>query len=84
LSAVKDVRLDALLFGETQSRVVISCKALDAVKVVERAKLMGVPAVQIGKVGGDKLTVKTASGEFSAPLTELHDPWWNSIARAMA
>ena len=77
-------RLDALLFGETQSRVVISCKALDAVKVVERAKLMGVPAAQIGKVGGDKLTVKTATGEFSAPLTELHDPWWNSIARAMA
>ncbi|MBE0540697.1 MAG: phosphoribosylformylglycinamidine synthase subunit PurL [Verrucomicrobia bacterium] len=77
-------RLDALLFGETQSRVIISCQALDAVKVVERAKLMGVPAVQIGKVGGDKLTVKTASGEFSAPLTELHDAWWNSIARAMA
>jgi phosphoribosylformylglycinamidine synthase len=77
-------RLDALLFGETQSRVVISCQALDAVKVVERAKLMGVPAVQIGKVGGDKLTVKTAGGEFSAPLTELHDQWWNSIARAMA
>jgi phosphoribosylformylglycinamidine synthase len=84
LSQIKDVRLDALLFGETQSRVVISCKALDAVKVVERAKLMGVPAVQIGKVGGDKLTVKTVAGEFSAPLTELHDAWWNSIARAMA
>ena len=84
LSALKDVRLDALLFGETQSRVVISCKALDAVKVVERAKLMVVPAVQIGKVGGDKLTVKTAGGEFSTPLTELHDAWWNSIARAMA
>lgn len=82
--ACATMRLDALLFGETQSRVVISCNALDAVKVVERAKLMGVPAVQIGKVGGDKLTVKTASGEFSAPLTELHDAWWNSIARAMA
>jgi phosphoribosylformylglycinamidine synthase len=82
--ACATTRLDALLFGETQSRVVISCKALDAVKVVERAKLMGVPAVQIGKVGGDKLTVKTAAGEFSAPLTELHDAWWNSIARAMA
>jgi phosphoribosylformylglycinamidine synthase subunit PurL len=84
LSAMKDIRLDALLFGETQSRVVISCKPLDAVKVVERAKLMGVPAIQIGKVGGDKLAAKTASGEFSAPLTELHDAWWNSIARAMA
>jgi phosphoribosylformylglycinamidine synthase len=82
--ACATTRLDALLFGETQSRVVISCKALDAVKVVERAKLMGVPAVQIGKVGGDKLTVKSANKEISAPLAELHDAWWNSIARAMA
>ena len=47
-------------------------------------RVMRISAVQIGKVGGDKLTVKTASSEFSAPLTELHDPWWNSIARAMA
>jgi phosphoribosylformylglycinamidine synthase len=84
LSAFKGIRLDALLFGETQSRVVVSCHPHDAVKVVERAKLMGVPAVQIGKVGGDALTVKTAQGKFSAPLTELHDPWWNTIARAMA
>jgi phosphoribosylformylglycinamidine synthase len=78
------VRSDAVLFGETQSRIVITCKPLDAVKVVERAKLMGVPAVQIGKVGGDKLAIKTASGEFSAPVAELHDAWWNSIARVMA
>ena len=84
LGALKDVRLDALLFGETQSRVVVSCKPLDAVKVVERAKLMGVPAVQIGKVGGDKLAIKAASGEFNWPVAELHDAWWNSIARAMA
>ena len=77
------IRLDALLYGETQSRVVVTTRPLDAVKVVERAKLMGVPAIQIGKVGGDKLTVKTASGEFSVPLTELHDAWWNNIARAM-
>ena len=77
-------RLDALLFGETQSRVIISCKALDAVKVVERAKLMGVPAARIGTVGGDRFMLKTAQGESSAPLAELHDLWWNSIARAMA
>jgi phosphoribosylformylglycinamidine synthase subunit PurL len=78
------VRLDALLFGETQSRIVITCAPLDAIKVAERAKLMGVPAVQIGKVGGDKLIVKTSAGEFSSPLAELHDAWWNAIARAMA
>jgi phosphoribosylformylglycinamidine synthase len=84
LSNFKDIRLDALIFGETQSRIVITCKPLDAVKVVERAKLMGVPAAQIGNVGGKQLTIKTGAGEFSTPLTELHDSWWNSIARAMA
>jgi hypothetical protein len=35
---------------------------------------MKTSAIQTGKIGG----------EFSAPLTELHDAWWNSIARAMA
>jgi phosphoribosylformylglycinamidine synthase len=78
------VRLDALLFGETQSRVVVTCAPLDALKVVERAKLMGVPARQIGSVGGDKLAFQTSDREFTAPLSELHDGWWNTIARAMA
>jgi phosphoribosylformylglycinamidine synthase len=78
------LRLDALLFGETQSRVVITCRPLDVVKVVERARLMGVPAIQIGKVGGDQLAVKTGTVEFSAPVTELHDAWWNTIARVMS
>ncbi|MGP8053598.1 MAG: hypothetical protein ACLQAH_07240, partial [Limisphaerales bacterium] len=77
-------RLDALLFGEAQSRVVVTCKPLDAVKVVERAKLLGVPAALIGRVGGDTLAIKTAAGEYSVPVAELHDVWWNSIARAMA
>ena len=84
LSGFKSARLDALLFGEAQSRIVISCKAIDAIKVVERAKLLGVPAARIGTVGGDSLKLKTQGGEFSAPVAELHDPWWNSIARAMA
>jgi len=83
LSEVKSARLDALLFGENQSRVVVSTRAIDATKVIERAKTLGVPAVKIGTVGGDTLAIKTGAGEFSAPLTELHDGWWNSIARAM-
>jgi phosphoribosylformylglycinamidine synthase len=83
-SAASPHHQDAVLFGETQSRVVITCQPLDAVKVVERAKLLGVPAVRIGKVGGDKLAIQTGGGEFSVPVAELHDRWWNAIARAMA
>jgi phosphoribosylformylglycinamidine synthase len=83
LTGIKSTRLDALLFGETESRIVITTSAINATKVIERAKLLGVPAARIGTVGGDRLTLKTGTGEFTAPLTELHDPWWNSIARAM-
>ncbi len=77
-------RLEALLFGETQSRVVVTCAPLDAIKVIERAKLMGVPAQRIGQVGGAKLIVKTAAGEFSTPVSEMHDAWWNAVARIMS
>jgi phosphoribosylformylglycinamidine synthase len=79
-----DVRLDALLFGETQARVVISVAPRDAVKVLERAKILGVPATKLGTVGGADLAIKTADGEFKWSCAELHDGWWNSIARAMS
>ncbi len=84
LSTAMDVRLDALLFGETQSRIVISTTAHNAAKVLGQAKVLAIPAAQIGKVDGNELKIKTAQGEFAAPLAELHDGWWNSIARAMA
>ena len=83
LSGVANVRTDALLFGETQSRIVISVAAANAVKVVARAKLLGVPAVPIGVVGGAELKIKLATGELTWALPELHDRWWNSIANAM-
>ena len=83
-SSALPVRLDALLFGETQSRIVISTSALHSNKVLAQARILGVPAARIGTVGGDKLTVKTAQREWSCPASELHDLWWNSIARAMA
>ena len=76
-------RLDALLFGETQGRIVLTTSPLDAVKVVERAKIMGVKAIRIGTVGGDKLSILSDAQEFSWTVAELYDLWWNSIARAM-
>jgi phosphoribosylformylglycinamidine synthase len=78
------VRLDALLFGETQHRVVVTCNPLEATKLVERARLLGVPAQRIGTVGGDALNVTTSVGSFDVPVRNLHDGWWNSIARAMS
>jgi len=83
LTAFADVRLDALFFGETQSRAVISVAPGDAVKVLERARIMQVPAAKLGVVGGTALSIKTSDTEFSRPVAELHSLWWNSIAQAM-
>ena len=77
-------RLDALLFGESQGRILISVSALNAGKVLAQAGILGVPAARIGTVGGSSLQIKTARGTFSGDLRELHDLWWNAIARAMS
>jgi len=76
-------RLDALLFGETQGRVVITVGPLDAVKVIERAKLLGLSATRLGTVGGDSLLIKLGTSDLKWVVTELYDLWWNSIARIM-
>jgi len=83
LSEFKNGRLDALLFGETHGRVIITTSELDAVKAIERAKLMGVPAARIGTVGGEALRIKSTTGDHTWSLSGLHDLWWNSIANAM-
>jgi len=83
LSAVAKTRLDALLFGETQSRVVISVAAVHAHKVLAQTKILGVPAMLLGRVGGTALKIKAGEADLSWGLAELHDGWWNAIARAM-
>jgi phosphoribosylformylglycinamidine synthase len=78
------IRLDALLFGETQGRIVISVSAINAVKVLAQAKILGISAARIGSVGGTALEIQAASGMLNCDLRELYDLWWNSIARAMS
>ncbi len=83
LSGIACSRLDALLFGETQARIIISTSANDATKILERAKILGIPVQRIGTVGGTDLEIKTASKTLSSPVSELHDKWWKSIAAEM-
>jgi phosphoribosylformylglycinamidine synthase len=84
LSGVTNTRLDALLFGESQGRIVISVAAVHAHKVLAQAKILGVPAMILGTVRGAALQIKTASAAVDCDLRELHDIWWNAIARAMS
>ncbi len=63
------LRLDALLFGETQGRIVISVAARRMpVKVLAQAKILGVTAARIGTVGGEALQIKTAGATLSCDV----------------
>ena len=84
LGGLDGVRVDALLFGESHGRVVITTSEAEAGAAIERARLLGVPAARIGIVnGGETLDIVIGETHFSWELIELHDVWWNTIARAM-
>lgn len=82
------LRKDAVLFGESQSRVVLSAKPAHREAVLERAKSLAVPAAVIGTVGGDRLVVslgdeRSTANVIDVPLSTLHDRWARSLERAL-
>jgi phosphoribosylformylglycinamidine synthase subunit PurL len=83
------LRRDALLFGESQSRVVLSVKPEMAEQVLNRARDSGIPAMKIGTVGGDRFVIDVEKGQWSEgcridlPVDELHDRWAFSIERTL-
>jgi phosphoribosylformylglycinamidine synthase len=76
-------RADVLLFGEAQSRIVITTTATNAAPVTALLEWRGVPFRRLGAVGGDTLSI-TAGGEtFSWSATDLRAAWGESIAAVM-
>jgi phosphoribosylformylglycinamidine synthase len=76
-------RLDALLFGETQGRIVISIPAVFLGKVLGQAEVLGLHVENIGTVGGQSLSIKVGERAFEWNLESLHDAWFNTIDRIM-
>jgi len=57
LKRQKGLRQDALYFGESQSRVLLSVKPDQKKEIKNLAQKFGVPLYEIGKVGGDALAM---------------------------
>ncbi len=83
------LRRDALLFGESQSRVVLSVKPEFADRVLKLAGDAAVPATKIGTVGGDRVVVEVEKGQWSEgcridlTVDQLYDRWAFSIERTL-
>ncbi len=51
------VRVDALLFGESAGRIVVTCERFDQEELLAAARRAAVPAAVVGRVGGRRLTM---------------------------
>ncbi len=71
------------LFNESQSRIVVSCAANDAERVLSTLKSKNVPHQKLGAVETVTLSIKTADENFSWPIQAIHDDWFNAIRRAV-
>jgi phosphoribosylformylglycinamidine synthase II len=74
-------RKDALLFGETQSRIILSCGEKSAAKIESLAKKHKVACQRIGKVGGKSLKIE---GLIDLPLEKLNESWSRGLTRAIS
>ena len=76
-----ELRKDALYFGESQSRIVLSSAPECRTKIVEKAKEFNVSISVIGEVGGSQATVNQ---DINLALNDLAEAYYNSIHKAMA
>lgn len=87
--AVNHLRRDAVLFGESQSRVVLSVRPAHVDRVLQMAETFGVPAMKIGTVGGNRFVLevegdgRTAGCTIDSDLDTLYDRWAHALERLL-
>jgi phosphoribosylformylglycinamidine synthase len=72
--------VDATLFGESASRIVLSVPAIHETEVLRRAEAASVPAARVGRTGGSRLIV-SVDGEpaIDAVVVETERIWSTSL-----
>jgi phosphoribosylformylglycinamidine synthase len=78
-----DTPAAAVLFNESQSRIIISVAPEDAEKTISILREHDVPFQEIGKVGGDELCIRINEETLHWRVADLYDDWWYAIARAV-
>lgn len=73
-------RTDAALFGESQSRVLVSVSKENAAKLEKILGEFSVPFAQIGKVGGQRLKI---TDKIDMAVTDIEKAYRNAIPRRM-
>ncbi len=77
------IRPDALLFGESQSRIVVSLRGSDWPKLQEIAAAHRVPLERLGTVGGTRFKLRGAACLIDLPLDEMERAWRSGLASTL-
>ncbi|MBN2097115.1 MAG: phosphoribosylformylglycinamidine synthase subunit PurL [Candidatus Omnitrophica bacterium] len=73
-------RKDALLFGESQSRIILSCPKKHVFVIKDIAAKLKVPFQAIGKTGGQSLKILDGKKTLiNLPLEKMAQKWTNSL-----
>ncbi len=79
------IRHDALLFGESQSRVLVSLPDSNLKEFEKIASKREVTFFMVGKVGGDRLTLKSDGDTLiNVEIKLLHDYWSKALSEKIA
>jgi len=73
-------RLDATLFGEVPSRIVVSVKPEKVRSLEEMARVSGVPVTRLGVVGGRRFTIGNC---IDLPLEQIESVWQKSLGETL-
>ena len=77
-----EMRADALLFGESQSRIILSCNKDSVEKIRKIALEFKAPFCVIGKTGGKVLRILNDIEELIyLPLEDLYKEWSGSLKK---
>ncbi|HWC50842.1 MAG TPA: phosphoribosylformylglycinamidine synthase subunit PurL [Nitrospira sp.] len=79
------LRCDAFLFGESQSRIILSMRPDAVESLLSRAEAAGIPAAQIGTVGGNRLVIDVEKGGLTGgcridlPIDQVSGRWARAL-----
>ncbi|HWG49177.1 MAG TPA: AIR synthase-related protein, partial [Candidatus Acidoferrales bacterium] len=76
--------LEALLFAEDSSRVLITCDQKNAENIKRTALQWGLQAVRVGRTVPEKFEIRIdGSVVVSSPVSELRQVWDTALVRAL-
>jgi phosphoribosylformylglycinamidine synthase subunit PurL len=76
-----EMRPDALLFGESASRIVVSARPEAVLRVRAIARQHAVPCAELGVVGGEHLKISGAGISLSLAVEAMRRTWATGLSR---